>query len=35
VKEVGGENFGAKKEVEKSLGKGRVCVFCSSLKQFQ
>jgi hypothetical protein len=27
MKEVGGENFGAKKEAEKSLGRGRVCVF--------
>jgi hypothetical protein len=26
VREVGGENFGAKKGAEKSLGRGRGCV---------
>jgi hypothetical protein len=30
--EVGGENFGAKKGVEKSLGRARGCVFGSSPK---
>jgi len=32
VREVGGENFGAKKGVEKSMGRGRGCVFGSSPK---
>jgi len=35
VKEVGGENFGAEKGAEKSLGRGRGCVFGSSPKQFE
>jgi hypothetical protein len=34
-KYIGGENFGAKKGVEKSLGKGRGCVFGSSPKRFK
>jgi hypothetical protein len=32
VKEVGGENFGIEKGVEKSLGRGKGCVFGSSPK---
>jgi hypothetical protein len=32
VREVGGENFGTKKGAEKSLGRGRGCVFDSSPK---
>jgi hypothetical protein len=32
VKEVGGENFGVEKRAEKSLGRGRGCVFGSSPK---
>jgi len=35
MKEVGGEIFGAKNGVEKSLGKGRGCVFGSSSKQLE
>jgi hypothetical protein len=33
VREVGGENFGAEKRAEKSLGRGRGCVFRSSPEQ--
>jgi len=32
---VGGENFGAEKGAEKSLGRGRGCVFGSSLKRLK
>ncbi len=32
MREVGGENFRAEKGVEKSLGRGRGCVFGSSPK---
>ncbi len=35
MKEVRGENFGAEKGAEKSLGKGRGCVFGSSPKRFE
>jgi hypothetical protein len=35
VREVGGESFGAEKGVEKSLSKGRGCVFDSSPKWLQ
>jgi hypothetical protein len=34
-KEVGGEIFGVEKRAEKSLGKGRGCVFGSSPKQLE
>jgi len=33
--EVGRENFGAEKGAEKSLGRGRGCVFGSSSKQLE
>jgi hypothetical protein len=32
VRETGGENFGAEKGAEKSLGRGGRCLFGSSLK---
>jgi len=35
VREVGGENFGVEKGAEKSLGRGRGCVFGSSPKQLK
>jgi len=35
VREVGGENFEAEKGAEKSLGKGRGCVFGSSPNQLE
>jgi len=35
VREVGGENFGAEKGAEKSLGRGKGCVFGSSPKHFE
>jgi len=35
VRVVGGENFGVEKEAEKSLGRGRRCVFGSSPKQLE
>jgi hypothetical protein len=34
-REVGEENFGAKKGAEKSLRRGRGCVFGSSPKQLE
>jgi len=35
VREVGGGNFGVEKKGEKSLGRGRGCVFDSSPKQLE
>ncbi len=35
VREVGRENFEAEKGTEKSLGRGRGCVFDSSPKQLE
>jgi hypothetical protein len=35
MREIGGENFGAEKKVEKSLGRGRGCVFGSSPKRLE
>jgi len=32
VREIGGENFGAEKGAEESLGRGRGCVFGSTPK---
>jgi hypothetical protein len=35
MKDVGGENFGVEKEAEKSLGRGKRCVFGLSPKQLE
>jgi hypothetical protein len=34
-REVGGENFGAKKGAKKSMGRGKGCVFSSSPKRLE